>query len=108
LRNEVRVVEGELESKIAKVLSSPEDMAKIMQIAGSLGLNKSGDVSVERGVSEHDLSALENAFKNGKDERLELLSALKPFLKDGKRERMDTVLRLLNAAEILFSAKRYL
>jgi len=48
---------------------------------------------------------MEKLFRHGKNERLMLLSALKPYLKDDKKNKIDTLLKMLNAAELLFSAK---
>lgn len=112
-------METELESKISDILSSPEDLQKIMSIVGSLGLGKKEDIEAEVIEKEsHDatenteklgnMSELEKLFSQGKQQRLSLLAALKPYLKDSKRDKLETVMRLLNAAEILFSAKNFL
>ncbi|MBQ9976947.1 MAG: hypothetical protein IJP16_10590 [Clostridia bacterium] len=112
-------METELESKISDILSSPEDLQKIMSIVGSLGLGKKEDIEAEVIEKEsHDatesteklgnMSELEKLFSQGKQQRLSLLTALKPYLKDSKRDKLETVMRLLNAAEILFSAKNFL
>ena len=112
-------MEKELESKLSDILSSPEELQKILGIVGSLGIGKKEDIEAEviekesrdadeETRSNENLSELEKLFSQGKQQRLSLLSALKPYLKDGKREKLETVLRLLNAAEILFSAKNFL
>lgn len=106
-----------IEDKISGILSSPEDLKKITDIIGSLGLGKAPDIETEitdktpeQETTENDrgMSEIEKLFREGKAERIELLRALKPYLKGGKREKIDTFLRLLNAAEILFSAKNFL
>ena len=110
-----------LEDKISGILSSPEDLKKITDIIGSLGLGKTPDIETEvkdktpedtstkenSSSESQDMSELEKLFREGKNERIELLRALKPYLKGGKRDKIDTFLRLLNAAEILFSAKNF-
>ena len=99
-----------LEDKISDILSSPEDLKKIIGIVGSLSGQKNDNIeteAVEKNSEEipRETSEIEKLFKHGKNERLMLLSALKPYLKDDKKEKIDTLLKMLNAAELLFSAK---
>jgi hypothetical protein len=108
-------MEKGLEDKISDILSSPDDLKKIMNIVGSLGLGKSDGIETE--VTEKssesvddisDTSTVTRLLSQGKNERMSLLSALKPFLKDDKKEKVDTLIRLLNAAEILLTTKNLL
>ena len=106
-----------LEDKISDILSSPDELKKIINIAGSLGLGKSAPIETEAtdktesadqthvSVSNEDKGVIEKLLRTGKSERNELLNALKPYLKDSKREKLDSFLRILNAVEILISAK---
>ena len=103
-----------LEDKISEILSSPEELKKIMDIAESLGGGKSDDEKKDEGVEkvegvveEKDISAIEKLFKNNKAERIQLLEALKPYLKDSKREKIDSLLKMMKAAEILLGAKNF-
>ncbi len=106
-------MENGIEEKISKILSSPEDLKKIMEIAGALGLKNDTPIetdATEKEASENpeDLNAIEKLLKSGKSERMELLSALKPYLKDGKRDKIDNLIKLINTAELLLSAKKFL
>lgn len=106
-------MDNALEEKISSILSSPEDLKKIMELASNLGLSPNSVPSAEEkesatGEIKSETSVLENLLKSGKNERLELLSALKPYLKDGKKDKIDSLLKLINTAEILLSAKKFL
>ncbi len=106
-------MDNALEEKISSILSSPEDLKKIMELASNLGLAGNSQTTPETkesatGEIKSEASSLENLLRNGKSERLELLSALKPYLKDGKRDKIDSLLKLINTAEILLSAKKFL
>lgn len=104
-----------LEDKISEILSSPEDLKRIMDIAGALGGSKTDEDKkpaeevdrVDGVLEEKDISAVEKLFKNNKAERIQLLEALKPYLKDSKREKIDSLLKMMKAAEILLGAKNF-
>ena len=103
-------MENALEDKISELLSSPEDLKKIIGLVGSLSGNKSDKIetdAVEKSSEDAtgENSEIEKLFRHGKNERMMLLSALKPYLNDDKKDKIDTLLKMLNAAELLFSAK---
>ncbi len=103
-------MDNTLEDKITEILSSPEDLKKIIGLVGSLSGNKSDGIiteAVEKSSEDapRESSEMEKLFRHGKNERLMLLSALKPYLNDDKKNKIDTLLKMLNAAELLFSAK---
>lgn len=103
-------MENALEEKISEILSSPEDLKKIIGLVGSLSGTKKDEIeteAVEKSSEDapRENSEIEKLFRHGKNERLILLSALKPYLKDDKKDKIDTLLKMLNAAELLFSAK---
>ncbi len=108
-----------IEEKLSSILSSPEDLKKIMELAGTLGLKKDSPIETEANEKENtegskekpkseDLNIIEGFLKSGKNERLDLLNALKPYLKDTKRDKIDNLLKLINTAELLLSAKKFL
>ena len=106
-------MESGIEEKISGILSSPEDLKKIMDIVGALGAKNDSPIetnAIEKSSESVDenLSAIEKVLRNGKNERTDLLTALKPFLKDGKRDKVDSLLKLINTAELLISAKKFL
>lgn len=103
-------MDNSLEDKISEILSSPEDLKKIIGLVGSLSSAKSDGIETEAvekssESATHKDSEIEKLFRHGKNERLMLLSALKPYLTDDKKNKIDTILKMLNAAELLFSAK---
>lgn len=103
-----------LEEKVSDILSSPEDLKKIMDIAKSFGLGtdekkEENDSSAEGEeiVKTNEISALEKLIKSNKNERINLLEALKPYLKAEKREKVESLLKMIKAAEIILSAKSF-
>jgi len=105
-----------LEEKVSEILSSPDELKKIMDIAKSLGIsNEKNETKSEEGKTESvegvvapsELSSLEGLIKSNKNERVHLLEALKPYLKAEKREKVDSLLKMIRAAEIILSAKSF-
>jgi len=114
---------SEFEDKINKILSSPEDMEKIMGMAKSLSgsLPKSDEAS-PGGVP--DLSSLGSMlggldpkvigvigrlfgeYSSNDNDKTALLTAVKPYLKEDRRDKIDKaadMARLAKLARIAFS-----
>ena len=104
---------GEFEDKLNSILSSPEDMKKIMNLAQSL--SGSGDESVKsgspgilsgtplEGLDPKMMSVLSGILKkmgSDRDDKKELVHALKPYLKKERSEALDRAVRYAKIARI--------
>ena len=120
---------SDFEEKLNSILSNPDAMAQVMNLAQSLGgsigvtASPSPEPSVKPSGNEGrakpaDLfSGIDPALitkllpllgelnQTGSDERLQLLYALRPFLKP---ERQDKVERAVKAARLIHIGKKFL
>ena len=120
---------SDFEEKLNSILSNPDAMAQVMNLAQSLGgsigatASPSPEPSVKPSGNEArakpaDLfSGIDPALitkllpllgelnQTGSDERLQLLYALRPFLKP---ERQDKVERAVKAARLIHIGKKFL
>ena len=122
---------GEFEEKLNAILSNPDALAQVANLAQSLNLgggSENGDGAAPEGGAEPDLSGLsglgdllgqidpgllgkllprvgELTGNGGSDERLQLLYALRPFLKP---ERRDKVERAVKTARLIHVGKKLL
>jgi len=108
---------SEFEDKINKILSSPEDMEKIMGMVKSL----SGSLPAAGGASDGgapDLSSLGSVlggldpkvigvvsrllgeYSSRDNDKTALLSAVKPYLKEDRREKIDKAAEMARLAKI--------
>jgi len=119
---------SEFEDKLNKVLSSPEDMEKIMGLARSLSGSKenSGEQKTDdkRSGDGNDPSSLISSlgkldpkmlglvgklfseYSGGHDDKAALLAAIRPFVKEDRRGQIDKaseIARLAKLAKIAFS-----
>lgn len=122
---------GEFEEKLNAILSNPDALAQVANLAQSLNLgggSENGDGAAPEGGAEPDLSGLsglgdllgqidpgllgkllplagELTGNGGSDERLQLLYALRPFLKP---ERRDKIERAVKTARLIHVGKKLL
>lgn len=125
---------SEFEDKLNAILSNPDAMAQVMQLAQSLGGNTSApppqqpkapqETPPQTGNPLADLSRMGDLLsgidpaligkllpllgeltQSDSDERLQLLYALRPFLKP---ERQDKVERAIKAAKLIHIGKKFL
>ena len=122
---------GEFEEKLNAILSNPDALAQVANLAQSLNLgggSENGDGAAPEGGAEPDLSGLSGlgdllgqidpgllgkllplvgvlTGNGGSDERLQLLYALRPFLKP---ERRDKVERAVKTARLIHVGKKLL
>lgn len=109
---------GEFEDKINNILSSPEDLEKIMSIAKSFSSgqdSKAQEDSPNPGLGALgglDLGSLDpkmlqmmgtmmREYSSSSDSKnLALISAMKPYLKQDRHEKVDKAIQLAKMAKI--------
>jgi len=105
---------GEFEDKLNSILSSPEDMKKILGLAREIG--GEGAPKDEGGAKAPDLSSLGDIdpklfriisrvmgeYASAKDDKTALAASLKPYLREERRSDLD---RAVKAARIARAAK---
>lgn len=108
-----------IEDKINSILSSPQDMEKIMGLArslsSSLGTDSGNDDKVPESNSANDSSGLGGlgldpktlgligrvlGEYNSSSSKSDILNAIKPFLKEDRREKIDKAAKLARIAHI--------
>lgn len=102
-------MDGDFASKLKTVLSDPEAMAKISEIASGLGgVPKEQTVNAEepqKTESEPSFNAFSNLsqslFPAQSDPAIALLSSLKPLLREEKRDRVDSLIKALAVAAMM-------
>ena len=98
----------DLNKKLEDILSDPESMEKVRQMAGAL----LGDEDESQPSEENDNSisgadigkimGILGSIEHGKDDnRAKLLLALKPHLTDKRRKKVDSAIKLLKLIEAL-------
>lgn len=111
---------GELEDMMKKVLSSPEDMSRIMQLAQSLSGNSDsgGDGGAQSQAApaesgsglDPDIAALMGRIMRGISaadsggDKSALIAALKPYLRADRRSKIDRAMKIARIAKIASTA----
>jgi hypothetical protein len=115
---------GELEDKLNSILSSPEEMEKIMGIARSLSgttdntappapkaAKTTPDIaSAASALGDIDpkmfklMSRIMGEYTSGKNDKTALLTALKPYLKKERHEQIDRAAQIAKLARIAKAA----
>ena len=100
---------SEFEDRINSILSDPEQMNKITNLAKSFmgGENSKQaeglDIGSQLGIDSATIgkiSRLINAGNSGSNEKQALLEAMKPYLSEKRRLKMDKALKLARFAKI--------
>ena len=109
---------GEFDDKLNSILSSPEAMGKIMELANSFSSgsgNCDGPSSKQSQKSASDfggidpkiLSILSRIMSNSSgcsDDKSQLLNCMKPYLKPDRRDKIDKALQIAKMAHIAKTA----
>ncbi len=101
----------DITSKISELISDPEGMAKIQQMAQSLfGDTESKETPKEKlnnelSLPDIDMSSIMKALSflntSTDDKRTELLRSLKPYLSNERQKRVDSALKLIRIIHII-------
>jgi len=109
---------SELEDKLNSILSSPQEMEKIMGIARSLS-DSMGNNSNDAGTAnsqEHEataspfgnidpkmlqiMSKIMGEYSSASSDKTALLNSMKPFLKEDRRSKIDKAVEIAKMAKI--------
>ena len=104
----------DLSSKLTELLSDPESMNRVRQMAESI-LGESGeeipapaapDISaigdmLGGGELQSIISVISKMKSAGDDSRVQLISALRPHLSEERRKRADTAIKILKLLDVL-------
>lgn len=101
-----------IEEQIDKLLSNPESLGKIMEIAKSISgsgvlAETKGEPPKEKGlldelnISPKLMETVGNAVKgiNGNEQRVSLLTAMRPFVREDHRDMLDNAIRAIKIAK---------
>ena len=106
---------SELENRINSLLSSPEDMAQLMQMAKSIMPDEKGAPEdggetgfmgvlgslAGGGMNSGIMSALGNLVGSGeKNDKRTLLAAMTPYLGEKRRQKMEKAMQIAKIASI--------
>ena len=104
---------GEFEDKLNKLLSSPDEMGKIMELArsfsGGQGDEEAGKHSPAQalpGMGELDprlmkiMSRLMTEYSSKKDDKTAIISAMKPYLRKERHEKVDRAVEMARMAQL--------
>ena len=108
--------------KLKTVLSDPESMAKITEIARGFAEKRENPPPAEErkeptlpspdpvGELLHSPAIAEalRLLGNGSKERVALLQAMRPFVKEEKKERLDKIIGTMKTLDLLTSAQKLL
>ena len=95
----------DMENKISQILSNPESMAQIMQMAQSLMGTQSAD-PVQKADSEPQneipqaITALIRQANHMDRKEEALLSAIQPYLRPGRREKIEKAMRVAHLSRL--------
>lgn len=105
----------DLSAKLTELLSDPESMNRVRQMAESI-LGESGD-EIPAAAAAPDISSLGDMLGSGElqsiisviskmkaskdDSRIQLISALRPHLSEERRKRADTAIKILKLLDVL-------
>lgn len=111
---------GEFDDKLNSILSSPEAMSKIMDLAKSFSggggdTNSTGSSSDSARNSASDfggidpkilgiMSRIMSSSSGGNDNKSQLLNCMKPYLREDRREKIDKALQIAKMAHIAKTA----
>ena len=99
----------DLSAKLSEILSDPESMSRVREMAESILSEKpqpepqKPDFSALADIGEiSQIMGLVSKLQSSNDDpRAALLSALKPHLSEAKREKVDTAIKILRLLDLL-------
>ena len=95
--NGVLTLDDGFSEKLSRVLSDPEALKRISDIASGLGTSPQSTESPD----ESPASAAAQSRAPVRDERLALINALRPLVAEEKRGRMDSLAKILTVTALI-------
>ena len=111
---------SDFEDKLNKILSSPEDMEKILDVARSLAGSGAGQSGDDAKDADTDGKATDNQkidpkmiklmtrlmgeYSSPRGDKSELISAIKPYLKEERRADLDRAAQIAKLAKLARTA----
>lgn len=111
---------SDFEDKLNSILSSPDDMEKIVNLARSLSVSSGADNSpAEQDTSSETamsplgdidpnmlkmIGRLMREYNSSGSDKQQLVNALKPYLKEDRRQKIDRALQIAKLAHIAKTA----
>lgn len=97
----------DLNEKLSGILSDPQAMKEIAQLASQLGVDTSGLHNEPQKKPESDMTSMMSGLMplmgslRQEDDTTRLLSAIRPFLSEERREKLDKAQKLLKMMKLL-------
>lgn len=120
-------MDSNISDKLSKILSDPQGMAQIMNLAKTLGESQQQTDNISQNqTAQQNLPGLSGAapaldmvkslinspvgqaFVNGERERIQLLNALKPYLSQSKKEKLSLIISAMESVESISSIAKLL
>ena len=125
-------MDSNFSDKLKTVLSDPDAMATIAQLAKNFSQKNAGQVQEEMAdekapktvaasvpepvfnpgfgdlMRQPAIASALNLLSSGSHERVALLQAMRPFVKEEKKERLDRIIQTMKMLELLGSAQKLL
>lgn len=111
---------GEFDDKLNSILSSPEAMSKIMDLAksfsgsgGETSSNSSSSKSSQKSAPDFGgidpkilgiISRIMSSSPGANDDKSQLLNCMKPYLREDRREKIDKAIQIAKMAHIAKTA----
>ena len=88
----------EFENKLGRLLSDPDMMKSISEMAAKFTTEKSDNTDTLPDIAS--LSNIANSLKYDDDNRIRLLNALRPYMSEKRSSNMDTAIKILKLTKI--------
>lgn len=87
--------------KLSRVLSDPETLKRISDIASGLGASPQSTESPDESPASAAAQSRAPVLPPLRDERLALINALRPLVAEEKRGRMDSLAKILTVTALI-------
>ncbi len=99
--NGVLTLDDGFSEKLSRVLSDPETLKRISDIASGLGASPQSTESPDESPASAAAQSRAPVLPPLRDERLALINALRPLVAEEKRGRMDSLAKILTVTALI-------
>ena len=99
--NGVLTLDDGFSEKLSRVLSDPEALKRISDIASGLGTSPQSTESPDESPASAAAQSRAPVLPPLRDERLALINALRPLVAEEKRGRMDSLAKILTVTALI-------